>query len=38
LAYIEERAGKEFEPEAARKFLQMMKELEGRVQRVPAAA
>jgi putative nucleotidyltransferase with HDIG domain len=38
LAYIEERAGKEFEPEVARKFLQMMKDLEGRVQRVPAAA
>jgi putative nucleotidyltransferase with HDIG domain len=37
MAYIEERAGKEFEPEAARQFLQMMKELEGRVQRVAAA-
>jgi putative nucleotidyltransferase with HDIG domain len=38
MAYIEERAGKEFEPEVARKFLQMMSELEGRVQRVAVAA
>ena len=36
LAYIEERAGSEFEPEVARKFVEMMKELEGRVQRVAA--
>jgi HD-GYP domain-containing protein (c-di-GMP phosphodiesterase class II) len=38
MAYIEERAGSEFEPEIARKFLEMMKELEGRVQRMPVAA
>ena len=37
LAYIEERAGTEFEPEIARKFVAMMKELEGRVQLVAAA-
>jgi putative nucleotidyltransferase with HDIG domain len=38
IAYIEERAGTEFEPDIARKFLSMMKELEGRVQRRPVAA
>jgi len=32
LAYLEERAGKEFEPEAARAFVQMMRALEGKVQ------
>jgi putative nucleotidyltransferase with HDIG domain len=36
LGYIAERAGKEFEPEVAKKFLAMMAELEGRVQRVAA--
>ena len=34
LAYIEERAGTEFEPEIAQKFVQMMVSLEGRIQRV----
>jgi putative nucleotidyltransferase with HDIG domain len=38
LAYIEERAGKEFEPEVARKFVQMMRELDQRVQRSKLAA
>jgi putative nucleotidyltransferase with HDIG domain len=38
IGYIEERAGSEFEPEIARKFLEMMKSLEGRVQRIPTAA
>jgi putative nucleotidyltransferase with HDIG domain len=32
LAYVEERAGTEFEPTIALAFLKMMKELEGRVQ------
>jgi len=32
LAYLEERAGKEFEPEAARAFVTMMRGLEGKVQ------
>jgi putative nucleotidyltransferase with HDIG domain len=36
LGYIEERAGSEFDPEVARKFVTMMKELEDRVQRVAA--
>jgi putative nucleotidyltransferase with HDIG domain len=36
LGYIEERAGTEFDPEVARKFVRMMKELEDRVQRVAA--
>ena len=36
LGYIEERAGSEFDPEVARKFVRMMKELEDRVQRVAA--
>ncbi|HKN69367.1 MAG TPA: HD domain-containing phosphohydrolase [Gemmatimonadaceae bacterium] len=34
LGYIEERAGSEFDPEVAKKFVGMMKELEDRVQRV----
>ena len=34
LAYIEERAGSEFEPDIATKFVAMMRALEGRVQRV----
>ncbi|MFL5616069.1 MAG: HD-GYP domain-containing protein [Gemmatimonadaceae bacterium] len=38
LEYIEERAGKEFDPDVARKFLEMMKALEGRVHRVLSAA
>jgi putative nucleotidyltransferase with HDIG domain len=38
LGYIEERAGKEFDPDIARKFVDMMKALEDRVQRVSAAA
>lgn len=36
LSYIEERAGSEFDPEVAKKFVRMMKELEDRVQRVAA--
>lgn len=36
LGYIEERAGTEFDPDVARKFVRMMKELEDRVQRVAA--
>jgi putative nucleotidyltransferase with HDIG domain len=36
LDYIGERAGKEFDPSVAGKFVGMMKELEGRVQRVAA--
>ena len=36
LGYIGERAGKEFEPSVAAKFVSMMKELEGRVHRVAA--
>jgi HD-GYP domain-containing protein (c-di-GMP phosphodiesterase class II) len=36
LDYIGERAGKEFDPAVAGKFVGMMKELEGRVQRVAA--
>jgi putative nucleotidyltransferase with HDIG domain len=36
LGYIEERAGSEFDPEVARRFVTMMKELEDRVQRVAA--
>ena len=38
LEYIEERAGKEFDPDVARKFVEMMKALEGRVHRVLSAA
>ena len=44
LTYIEEKSGSEFEPETARKFVDMMRALEGRVARVdypepaPAAA
>lgn len=44
LKYIEEKSGSEFEPEIARKFLEMMRALEGRVAQVqypdptPAAA
>lgn len=38
MGYIEERAGTEFEPDVATKFLAMMRELEGRVQRMPVAA
>lgn len=38
LEYIEERAGKEFDPDVSRKFVEMMKALEGRVHRVSAAA
>jgi putative nucleotidyltransferase with HDIG domain len=44
LAYVEEKSGAEFEPEIARKFVEMMRALEGRVARVeypdpaPAAA
>ena len=37
LGYISERAGTEFDPDIARKFVEMMTELEGRVQRVSAA-
>jgi putative nucleotidyltransferase with HDIG domain len=33
LAYLEERAGTEFEPDVAKKFVAMMKELDERVQR-----
>jgi len=36
LEYIAERAGKEFEPVVAGKFVTMMRDLEGRVQRVAA--
>jgi putative nucleotidyltransferase with HDIG domain len=36
MEYIEERAGKEFDPDVARKFVEMMKSLEGRVHRVAA--
>jgi len=36
LSYIEERAGSEFDPDVAGKFVRMMKELEDRVQRVAA--
>jgi putative nucleotidyltransferase with HDIG domain len=36
LEYIAERAGSEFEPGVAGKFVAMMKDLEGRVQRVAA--
>jgi len=36
LGYIRERAGSEFEPSVAGKFVAMMAELEGRVQRVAA--
>ena len=36
LGYIEERAGTEFDGEVARKFVSMMKDLEGRVQRIAA--
>ena len=36
LGYISERAGTEFDPDIARKFVEMMTELEGRVQRVAA--
>ena len=36
LGYIEERAGTEFDPDVASKFVEMMRELEGRVQRVAA--
>jgi len=38
LGYIEERAGKEFDPDVARKFVQMMRELDQRVQRKALAA
>jgi len=34
LAYIDEKAGSEFEPEIARKFVEMMRALEGRVARI----
>ena len=34
VAYIEERAGTEFEPQIAQQFVRMMKQLEGRVARV----
>jgi putative nucleotidyltransferase with HDIG domain len=34
LAYIEEKAGSEFEPEIARRFVEMMRAMEGRVSRV----
>jgi putative nucleotidyltransferase with HDIG domain len=37
LAYIEERAGKEFEPEAATVFVALMRQLEGRVERTTLA-
>jgi len=37
LGYIEERVGTEFDAEIAGKFVAMMLELEGRVQRVPTA-
>src|SRR2546430_15221746 len=36
LGYISERAGTEFDPDIARKFVEMMTELEGRVQRMAA--
>ena len=36
LSYIEERAGSEFDPDVAGKFVRMMRELEDRVQRVAA--
>jgi putative nucleotidyltransferase with HDIG domain len=36
LGYIEERAGSEFDPDVAMKFVRMMRELEDRVQRVAA--
>jgi putative nucleotidyltransferase with HDIG domain len=36
LGYIMERAGSEFDPDVAGKFVLMMKELEGRVQRIAA--
>src|SRR6059058_4949470 len=36
LGYIEERAGTEFDPDVAKRFVEMMRELEGRVQRVAA--
>jgi putative nucleotidyltransferase with HDIG domain len=36
LTYIEERAGSEFDPDVAGKFVRMMRELEDRVQRVAA--
>lgn len=35
LAYIEERAGTEFEPDTARAFVRMMRALEGRLQVAP---
>lgn len=37
MAYIEERAGTEFEPGIAMKFVEMMRVLEGRIQRVVRA-
>lgn len=37
LKYIEEKAGSEFEPEIARRFVDMMRTLEGRVARVEYA-
>ena len=36
LGYIEERAGTEFDPEVAKKFVEMMRELETRVSRLAA--
>jgi hypothetical protein len=36
LDYLSERAGTEFDPGVAGKFVAMMRELEGRVQRVAA--
>jgi putative nucleotidyltransferase with HDIG domain len=36
LGYIEERAGSEFDPDVATRFVRMMRELEDRVQRVAA--
>jgi len=38
LAYIEERVGTEFEPDAAAAFVRMMRKVEGGIQRSPVPA